>query len=133
MDDSTLTQTVATMLNDAGAGIWRPDGPAYAAAEIGIHYGAIPVSPDQGIGLTIYNTDDDVVVGTKTRWLQARTRGLKGRSDGADALSATVFAALQGVTHRAGIALMHRVSSLPLGADENGRQERSDNYRILLS
>ncbi len=133
MDDRALTVTVCEWLAAANVGVWRPDGPTYTGSETGIFYGPLEPAPDRAIGVTVYGTDDDVAVGTSTRWVQVRVRGARGRPEGADELAGVIFTALHRVHARAGVSRARRISSAHLGPDDNGRQERTDNYEITLS
>lgn len=133
MDDRALTLVIAGWLHTADVGVWRPDGPPYTASEVGIFYGPIGATPDRALGVTVYGTDDDVALGTAIRWVQVRARGARGRPDGADVLAGDVFHVLHGVHARDGISRARRISSAQLGPDDNGRQERTDNYEITLT
>lgn len=132
LDDVALTNAVCALLDSLGLGEWRPAGPVYTAAETGIFYGAIGATPDRAIGVSVYATDDDVVTGEATRWAQLRYRGPRNAPNGADTIAGAVFTAVHGTYHAGGIARLVRTSSAPLGADGNGRQERADNYQIIL-
>lgn len=130
MDDPTLTATICGLLGAVPGWEWRPDGPAYQSTELGISYGSIPPNPDRGIGVRIYSADDarDLL----TRRVQLRFRGTPGRPDGADNLASVAFAALNGLSRVGGISGISRISMAPLGADANGREERTDNYEVTL-
>lgn len=132
MDTTTLVTAVNQILHDAGAGVWHPTGPAYTSAQTGIFYGPIGAAPDKAIGVTSYNQTDDVVNGEAIRYIQVKCRGAKGAPNGADVIADAAKDALHGVYHTSGFARISRNSAAPLGADENGRQERVDNYQILL-
>lgn len=132
MDDRTLTHAVAALLAAAGVGVWRPAGPAYTADETGIHYGAIPAAPDRGVGVRVYLPSDDIETGLATRWVQLRTRGARNSPDGADVIADANFRALHDTYPGGGIARIVRTTSAPLGADDNGRQERTDTYQLIL-
>lgn len=129
VDDDKLTIVLCELLAAAGVGEWP--GPA-AATEVGIFYGAIATTPDRGVGVTVYGGLDDVPTGLAVRFAQIRTRGAQGVRDGADRLAAQVFHAFQGLARTRGIAFVRRTTFTPLGADENTRQERVDNYQITL-
>jgi len=133
VDDADLTEHICQVLAQLGLGVWRPDGPAYTAAETGIYYGDLATSPDRGIGVSVYATDDDPVTATAMRWVQFRIRGAQGVMRDADQMAGALFDALQDRRHAAPVSRFLRTSSARLGADENGRQERSDNYQIILS
>lgn len=133
MDTQQLVATVATILADAHTDwAWQPDGPAYTASQVGIFYGAIGADPDRAIGITPYVTQDDHVTTLAIRRVQLRFRGAPRNPNGADALADAAFHTLQGLARVAGLNLVTRESSAPLGADANDRQERTDNYQIIL-
>lgn len=132
MDTTALVYAVNQLLHNASVGVWRPTGPAYTSAEVGIFYGPILATPDRAIGVTCYTQTDDIVNGEAIRYVQVKCRGAKGLPNGADLVADAVFAALHGVYRTSGIARIVRTSTVPLGADENARQERTDNYQILI-
>jgi hypothetical protein len=128
---TTITWAVAQLLADAGVGVWRTGG-LYLASEVGVFYGAIGAAPDRAVGVTVYAQTDDIVTGRKDRYVQVRYRGAKGAPNGADVLADAGFDALHGTYRTSGIARITRTSTAPLGADSNGRQERADNYQLIL-
>lgn len=132
MDDDVLTRVICERLAGAGVGVWRPAGPAYTAAETGIFYGALGATPDRALAVAVYLPVDDVETGIALRYLQVRSRGPRNLPDGADVLAGAVFRALHGTYPRGGIARITRTSAARLGADGNSRQERTDNYLVIL-
>lgn len=126
-----LLTGVAEHLAAQGVGTWRTTG-VYAATETGIVLGLLPPSPDNVIALTGYSVSDDPTLSDGVMGVQVRTRtkGLDPRptADLADA----IFDALQGlgdvVLGGVRVQIVTRQSWVPLGADANGRQQRSDNY-----
>jgi hypothetical protein len=132
VDDVTLTQRVCELLAAATSWAWRSAGPAYTSSEVGLFYGALGAVPDRAVAVAVYGTDDDVATGLGTRRVQVRYRGAKNTPAGADALAELGFTALHDTYPGGGIARIARVSSARLGADENGRQERTDNYQVIL-
>jgi hypothetical protein len=132
MDDRTLVTRLCEQLAAASGWAWRPTGPDYTPAEVGVFYGALGPAPDQAVGVTIYDWTDPYPVGPSTRRVQIRHRGARGSLVGADVLAGATFAALHGLARVAGISLATRVLVAPLGADENDRQERADSYLIIL-
>ena len=132
MNDSTLTRTVCGLLGEIPGWAWRPDGPAYTASEVGVFYGAIGASPDRAAGVRVYGSDDDLVTGLAVRRVQVWVRGAPRDPSGADALADAAFGVLQGLSRREGISGISRLSMAPLGADTNGREERSDNYIVTI-
>ena len=132
MDTTEVTMAVCALLDAANVGEWRPAGPAYTAGEVGIFYGPILAAPDRAIGVTCYIQTDDIETGRADRYVQVRFRGAKSAPNGADILADAAFTALHGVYQVSGISRITRTSTAPVGADDNGRQERVDNYQLIL-
>lgn len=132
MDDVTLTKKICALLGDIDGWEWRETGPAYTSAVVGVCYGRMPASPDRLVAVRVYLTDDNTQNLVSSRRVQLRFRGARGDLDGADALADQAFARLQGLAREGGISGISRLSMTPLGADENDREERSDNYTIIL-
>lgn len=138
MDDSTpsmgdvdLTDLICTLLGRFPG--WQydpdPDAPAYPESVVGIYYGAIQPSPDRAVGVRVYaDIDDDLSV----RRAQLLLRGGKHNAAGADALADLAFLMLHQLSRVGGISDVRRISGGPLGADDSGREERSENYQIIL-
>ncbi len=131
MDDSDLTQLVCRLLAQRCGWAWKPEG-INPAAPVWTFYGRIAATPDEAVGVRVYGGTDDLVDGLKTRRVQVRHRGPKDAPDGADKLADKTFAALQGLSRVEGINSAHRLSWAVLGADGSGREERTDNYQIIL-
>lgn len=133
IDDAALTEHVCQALADAGLG-WKyqPTTP-YGSGDVGIFYGDIADSPDQAVGVRVYSTVDDIRTGLAIRFVQLHFRGAKGVRRGADAMAGKAFGALHGRHHAGVVSRYVRTSSAQLGADANGRQERADNYQIILT
>lgn len=130
LDDVELTMTVAEFLGDIDGWEWRPTGPAYTNAEVGVDYGAIKSDTDRRVGVRVYMTKDEPNL--SWRRVQLKFRGGRGAPQGADALADAAFARLQGLSRVGGISGISRLSMAPGGADANGREERTDNYIITL-
>lgn len=130
IDDSQVVVALAQVLDAGTSFVWSVAG-GYAANQIGIYYGAIPADPDQAVGLTLYDTDDDIQTQLAQRRVQLFFRGARGGRASADDMASEAFAALQRYVGN-GLAHVSRVSSARLGADINDRQERTDNYTIVL-
>lgn len=131
MDDVQLTYRICELLGRVPGWEWDPDpdAPAYPASSVGIYYGAIQPKPDRAIGVRVYATSDDDVLVRRVQLLQ---RGRPHDGAGADALAGVAFSVLHMLSRVGGISDIRRTSSGPLGADENDREERSDNYQIIL-
>ncbi|WP_258061296.1 minor capsid protein [Rathayibacter sp. AY1A4] len=128
-----MTKLVCAILGRLPGWAWREHGPAYTAAEVGIFYGPIDTTPDRAIGVRVYGSSDSVDdSGAPTRRVQLTIRGEEGRPDGADHLAHFAFLVLHGRPRGGGINGISRTSMGPLGADDNGREQRSENYTITL-
>ena len=131
MGDSELTQVICRLLAQRCGWAWVPDD-INPTAPVRLFYGAVGTDPDQAVGVTVYGGTDDLVDGLRVRRVQLMHRGTKGNPAGADDLTDETFAVLQGLSRTAGINTAFRLSWARLGPDGNGRQERSDNYQIIL-
>lgn len=131
MDDAEVTKAVCRVLAERTGWRWALDGLNPTAAAW-LFYGPIGASPDEAIGVTVYGGTDDLVDGLMTRRVQLMHRGKKNDPAGADTLAGVSFVALHGLSRTAGINTAFRRSWARLGPDGNGRQERSDNYQIIL-
>jgi hypothetical protein len=132
VDDATLTIRINEQLARIPGWAWHPDGTPYAATEVAIFYGAIGPEPDRAVGVRVYGATDDVDQHLGWRRAQLRSRGSQYRPDGADEIAGHAFTTLQGLARVGGISSVRRESMTPLGADANGREERTDNYIIIL-
>lgn len=134
MDDIALTKLICAQL--VGIPSWvrldEPGAPYPDGDGVGIFYGALDAAPDRAVGVRVYNADDARLEHFAVRRVQLRFRGAKDRRDGADELASTAFAVLQGLSRVGGISGVSRLSIAPLGADGNRREERTDNYTIIL-
>lgn len=132
MNDVTLTTLICSLLGRVPTWEWRPDGPTYTDAETGIFYGPIDSSPDRAIGVRLYGANDNDIQHERSRRIQVRYRGEPGDVAGADRMASIGFAVLQGLSRVGGVSGISRMSMSPSVADENDREERTDNYRIIL-
>jgi len=132
LDDATLTMLICATLGTIPGWDWNPDDPehVYAKDAVVIYYGALGTEPDKGVGVRVYGTTDERDL--SWRRVQLRLRGERGRPDGADRLSAPSFAILHGLSRLGGISSITRQSMAPAGADDNRREERTENYLIIL-
>src|SRR5690606_27530585 len=129
-DDSDLTIRLCEIVGRIPSFAWRPYGPAYTESEIGIHYGKIPDAPDRAVGIRVYNPIDDPDL--LSRRVQLHIRGGRRQPFGADRIAGVLFAVLHERPRGDGFASILRTSAAPLGADDNGREERTENYLITL-
>lgn len=129
MGDEELTKRLCALLGEIPTFQWMTTG-TYSPSDVAVFYGAIGEKPDRAVGVRVYAAprDDELT----ERRVQIRLRGAQGAPNGADALADIVFAALQGLSRKWGISGIRRDSMAPLGADGNGRDQRSENYIITL-
>jgi len=132
MDDAALTVVICEQLARVPGWEWRPNGPAFARSDTGIFYGAIGAEPDRAIGVRVYAADDNDAQHTHGRRVQVRYRGRRADPADADRMAHIGYLVLNGLSRVGGISDARRISMVPLGADDNGREERTDNYRINL-
>lgn len=131
MDDAALTVALCEMLGEVPGWHWSTATPTPASA-VGVFYGGIPDSPDRAIGVRVYGGTDDPLVYQPVRSVQMRIRGARGDKDDADRIAGFAFALLQGRSRLKGLSWLQRDTFGPLGADTNGREERSDNWTVHL-
>ncbi|MFE9232053.1 minor capsid protein [Cellulosimicrobium funkei] len=131
MNDADLARVLCELLGEVPGWHWHPTA-APPAGAVGIFYGDIPETPDRAIGVRVYGGTDDPVVYQPTRQAQLRIRGARGDLTDADRIAGFAFALLQGRTRVRGISRIERDYFGPLGADTNGREERSENYTVRL-
>jgi hypothetical protein len=118
--DPEMIALLLVRLDQQGVGVWRPDGPAQT---------------NRGVALARYDRADygqrrDRV---KTRFVQARMRGVPDSVLDADDLAEATDDALDELTRWSGINLVRRISGpAPLGTDGNRRSELSLNYLVIL-
>lgn len=136
--DSRLIDGLAQHIEDAGLGVWRPDGTVYTANEVAIVDRAVPDSPDRLIVLTTYGGADapDGLQDTDQP-VQIRMRGTSDPRVVADLASD-----LYDLLHASGrqtwgtgdaaieVVDVQRVSYTSLGQDQQYRWEISHNYLV---
>lgn len=87
--------------------------------------------PDRGVALMIYATVDDPVLADVEVRAQFRIRGTADIRT-VSLISDGLFTALHGLAQVSlggvAVAAVQRVSSVPLGVDETGRWQQTDNY-----
>jgi hypothetical protein len=138
LDDATLTKLICFTLGEMPGWDWHDsdedaDGDelhVYAPDAVVVFYGALGTEPDTAVGVRVYGTTDERDL--SWRRVQLRIRGARGRPDGADVLAAAAFAALHELSRVGGISTTSRQSMAPAGADDNRREERTENYLIIL-
>ncbi|HWU30195.1 MAG TPA: minor capsid protein [Microbacterium sp.] len=130
MDDETLTTRLCEIVGAVPSFAWRPYGPNYTDTEIGVFYGTIPDAPDRAVGIRVYSPIDEPNL--LSRRVQLYVRGRRHQPFGADRIADVLFAVLHERPRGDGMASIFRTSAASLGADDNGREERTENYLITL-
>ncbi|MBN8883400.1 MAG: hypothetical protein J0H73_13930 [Salana multivorans] len=125
------TESVAAFLVGEGIAALAP-----ATAGTAITYKRLPVTPDRAIAVTVYDIEDSITLPDVTVLVQLRFRGETNDRTDVDDLADSVAAVLDG-RHQFTVGALHvqrarRVSFSPQGADDNGREERADNYALVL-
>lgn len=122
VDDETLTRHLRALLQGID---WTDLGAVQIAAK------RLSATPDQGVGITVYATTDDPDV--LTRRVQFWSRGQPNDTFGPDRIAQLIYERLHWRHHDTLIARARRLSIAQLGLDGNGRDERTDNYEIILT
>lgn len=137
MSDLDIADGFAQIISDATIGVYRADGSAFAAGEIGIVLGELPDEPAQAIGLTPYPVSDNPAGTDGILGLQIMFRG-----EGVDVrpvwqMRDATFALLQGrmsfTVNGQYISSIWRQISAPLGRDDLGRYEHADTYYLNIN
>lgn len=125
-----LIDGIAQLLQLAGVGVYRPNGPAYASTDTGITVSTLPDAPNRLICLTPYMVDDsdltDALVGVQVR-MRAGVNPLDLLAL-ADAVFGQLHNRRNSVFGETSVALIWRQSEAPMGQDAHGRDERTANY-----
>lgn len=133
MDDTALTEFLASKLGTIPGWTYAADGANIPTGRVGVALGRIPAGPpDRWAGVRVYGTDDDEVQALHSRMVQVRLRGAPNDPNGANTLAHPVYLVLTGLSRVGGISGVTRTSMAPLGADSQGREERTDSYEITL-
>lgn len=129
--DDAVIFAVAELLAELGWA-WRPTSAFAPGDDVGIQYRRLGDGPDRAVAIAVYGGGDDDETGEAYRLVQLRFRGAPHDLRGADLLAGAAFNHLRTVAHRRGIAWARRRSFDSSKADDNGREQRTDNYRITL-
>lgn len=122
---------LAQHLHAAGVGVYNPSA-VYNPATTVITMKNLPSTVPRAIMLTAYGPSDHPTINLTQYRVQVWFRGNPNDSLDVDDLGDSVFNVLHGLEHvdfgTAHVVQALRVSSLPMGEDDNNRHERSDNY-----
>lgn len=130
-----LVGGLARWLDDEGLADYKTDEP-YLKSDRAVTVKRFPASPDIAVAIYPYGTGDATLVPGSTFDVQLRFRGPAGDRLFADRWADEVAAKLHwkhqfllGDVH---VQRSQRVLAVPLGADDNGREERADSYELIL-
>ncbi|ERG63538.1 hypothetical protein L332_03610 [Agrococcus pavilionensis RW1] len=129
--DVELTTILCSEIGALEGRQWGGAG-TYPESVVGVFYGRIESSPDRAVGVAVYDTADDARDYVRARRVQVRSRGARDDPAGADALADEHVPLLVGLSRHRGLLHVEWLSSARLGADDNGREERTDNFLITL-
>lgn len=131
MGDVELTELICEHLGGLEGWRWAGEG-AYPQTVVGVFYGAIDASPDRAVGVSTYDRADRPREFVRGRRVQLLLRGQRGDPGGADALADVAVPRMEALALVPGIAYVEPLTFARLGADENGRQERTENFHITF-
>ncbi|MDR6142390.1 hypothetical protein QE375_001944 [Microbacterium foliorum] len=129
MKDSVLKTRLCEILGTIAGFEWSTTG-AYAADSIGVWFGGIEDSPDRAVGVRLYGGSD--VDKLTKRKAQIWVRGARDERGSADDIADAVFDRFDNLSREGGILGIRRESMSDQGTDDNGRDQRSENYTITL-
>lgn len=132
-----LLTATAVYLDAQGVGTYLPDG-GYSDSDTAIVFGEVPLAPDRAIGLTVYDSQDEVRQPISKYRVQFWVRGSAGSTVDAGSIAGRLFDALQGIQDRPWgdhlwLVQCERLSLSPQGVDANKRQERAENYLFKVN
>jgi hypothetical protein len=131
-----LLEGIAQYLEAQGVGIYDPDA-VYELGDTAIRMRKLPATVDRAVALTVYAPQDHPTLNLSQYRVQFWMRGTAGDALDVDDLADDVFHVFHGLEHRdfgtAHVVQALRVSSLPMGEDDNQRHERSDNYLLDIN
>lgn len=133
---SEVLTGLAAFLDSEGVGTWRGDGTPYSPGETAVTLKRLPTSPDAAIAIASYDVEDGTDQPVHRVLVQLRFRAGGSRTavdDLADAAKTVLH-----MRHRydlpGGVRVQRsrRLSVADLGTDDNRREERADNYELIL-
>lgn len=134
MSVKELLEGLAGWLAAGGFGVYKTTSP-YGTADRAITIKRLPASPDWALAVNVYDISDEIMLPTKRVRVQLRFRA-PGSPTAVDEWADNVAAALHGLHHfTAGnvrIERAERINFAALGVDDNRREERTDNYELIL-
>lgn len=131
-NDAELKKLLCRWVATVAGGQWNETGATYSPDSLTVVYGQIDETSDREIAVQIYLWTDDDIRFLHWRRVQFRIRGRRHDLTDADEIAWSIFSAQHTLSREGGISDARRASVALLGADTNGREERTDNYTIIL-
>lgn len=127
---------LGTLLDAEGAVTFRLVG-AYTPAEVGLYLDALPADPPRAVALTVYPVEDNTGTTDATVGVQFRIRGRPDNPLDVKETADAIYAVLDNATgYELGpipVSRSWRASGANLPADENRRQESTQNYYLQVN
>ena len=134
-DTNTVEAAVAARLTATGAVAYSPVG-VYDGQLPAVFHGRMPATPDDAITVNLY-ADDRAVDRSPHVMMQVRCRTAGRDPRTTNHLADTLFGLLHDQTNVVwgglNVLSCRRMFRADMGADENGRYERADNYLLILN
>jgi hypothetical protein len=132
--ESVLLDGIATWLAANGYGTYSASGAYPDDVDTPIEFKVMRDTPDRAIVLTAYRISAQPGFSLDRYRLQVRTRGVRDDALDVDELAGPIAGFLHGATYLAfGGCVIDQIlhySSIPMGPDDTGRHERSDNFDL---
>lgn len=130
---ATVRTALAQYLDAQGVAAWLEPPETYPADARAVTLRDLPSEPDAAVAIEVYDVRDDLVLPDVEIRVQLLFRA---RGEAVDDFADDAFDVLHGRHHFQAGALViqrcRRISTAPLGPDDNGREQRADNYGLVL-
>lgn len=132
-----LVAGVAQLLEDAGAGTWRPTGAYLAGDDRPIFAQELPSGPNRALAVAHYPVTNVARTNDTVEGIQVRNRGVPGdivtTNDDADAIRAALDGLQHVVLGSTHVSLIEWRSGAPLGQDASRRWETVQNFYLFTA
>lgn len=139
LDTSAVVRGLLTYLDAAGVGQYTTTGQVFDGSSPALSEMTLPDHPDVAVAVALYDREisADPRSGGRVAMIQVRGRGaVNAPALDTSSLMDQVRSHLHGVHHATlggvNVARVGFVYSALLGRDANGRQEQTDNYRVIF-
>lgn len=132
---SELTLAICRFLGSTGEAVFREVG-KYQSTDNAVVVKHLPTEPDTAVAVNVYDMGDHVGVARTEVMVQLRFRAGGKRTavdEFADAIKPYLHNRHGFTMDGIRISRCRRVNIAPLGPDQNGREERTDNYALILA